>query len=86
MSQFLGNPKKGSAVDENNNILFLSEIFSWYGADITQFNTTVQAFLLPYMANSEEQSYVTRHLNDIKLKYFEYDWQLNGDAPCNCSI
>ena len=84
MTDWLTNTKKGLSLDETNNILFLSKIFFWYGGDFTQFNESVPQYLLPYMPQ-DDANYVSKHLNDIQLQYFDYDWTLNGNPPCNCS-
>ena len=70
----------------SNNTLYLSKIFSWFGGDFTQFSniSSVQQYLLPYMP-PDEQSYVKENLNTINVQFFNYDWNLNGPPPCDCS-
>ena len=84
MTDWLANNKKGLLLDKTNDMLTLSKIFFWDGGDFTQFNQSVPQYLLPYMPVND-QDYVSSHLNDIKLQYFDYDWTLNGDPPCNCT-
>jgi hypothetical protein len=36
--------------------------------------------------NSDEAEYVSNKINTIKIEYFKYDWTLNGDPPCECSL
>lgn len=84
MTDWLTNTKKGLLLNQANNILTLSKIFDWDSTDFTQFNQSVAQYLLPYMPSNDAQ-YVGNHLNDIKLEYFDYDWTLNGNPPCNCT-
>lgn len=86
--KWLQNPKKGHTWDYSRNLLTLSPIFKWFEADFEK-NTTqpngVVPFILPYL-DSDEQIQVKEAYASItlKLEYFDYDWNLNGEAPCEC--
>jgi len=86
--EWVNNPKKGHMWDASTSTLTLSPIFTWFEEDFEK-NTTqpngVIPFILPYLDSDEQigikQAYTT---NTLKLEYFDYDWSLNGEAPCEC--
>lgn len=57
--------------------LFVSKIFQWFDEDFTKDGSTVQKFVLPYMvADAKLRQQLEK--GDLKLKYTDYDWDLNG--------
>jgi len=58
------------------NKIFLSQIFHWYGKD---FGTreAMFSFLMLFLADREKSEYLEEHMNDIKVEYLFYDWNLN---------
>jgi hypothetical protein len=85
MRDMLSNNKKGMVLDRDAKTLTLSKIFSWYAADFTKSAGSVVDFILPFITPAESQDFVAKHKQDIQLKYFDYDWHVNGKPPCQCS-
>jgi hypothetical protein len=56
------------------NILYASAIFDWFGED---FNEDVPGFFLKY-AGVNLKKRLEANRENIKIKYLDYDWSLNG--------
>jgi hypothetical protein len=54
--------------------LYVSKIFDWYAED---FNDDIVGFFMKY-AKADFKERLVRHQMEIKLKYLDYDWSLNG--------
>jgi len=83
MGLMLRNVDKGARLDRDALTLTLSKIFLWYAVDF-KANGTVLDFVTPYLP-PDERAFVAAHKADIQVAHFEYDWDLNGNAPCNCT-
>lgn len=68
---FINNPKRNFM---ENNTLYVSKIFKWFPQD---FNDAVTDFIEQYAAPSLKQNIVSRG-DDIRIRYLNYDWSLNG--------
>ena len=68
---FINNPEKNYVKD---NTLYVSQIFKWYQED---FPEGIISFFLKY-AKGELKKDLERKRNDLKIKYLDYDWSLNG--------
>ena len=69
--------------DDKEQKVFLSKIFSWYYYDFGNSDGELLNFLLPYISESEEKKKLENALCDnkqIKIKYNEYDWGVNGSS------
>ena len=85
MTRFLADPKKGMRVatepglvyGKNHNV-YLSSIFSWFGADFGPNEPAILEAIEPYMS-SESRTFVEQHAGDLDVKYMSYDWTLNGE-------
>ncbi|XP_065177862.1 uncharacterized protein LOC135808575 [Sycon ciliatum] len=82
MTKFLSNPKKGMSLNMSTKTVTLSPIFQWFAADFVSAAGSVKNFILPFIADADVASFVRG--NDVTLAYFDYDWNLNGAAPCQC--
>ncbi len=84
--RFLSNPEKFK-IDKEGNIVYLSSIFKWYGADFeSQFYDPIKFeyldktyasilnFALSYL-NESDKDYLLNH--EVSIKFLEYDWELN---------
>ena len=61
-------------LDQRNNVLYLSEIFKWYGSDFTASAGTVVDFVKKYIGK-EGGEYLSTHT--VKIQYLFYDWLVN---------
>ena len=76
MRAFLANDEKGAAIDRGRATLRLSKIFDWFGSDF-ETQGGVPAAITPYLG-SEDASWVRANAKRLKIRYFDYDWSLNG--------
>lgn len=83
---FCSDPKK-FRIDRNNAVVYLSEIFKWFGEDfilkyggnnnLLKFDKSERAvlnFIKEYVAE-RDAGYLSR--GDYRIKYIKYDWTLN---------
>jgi len=56
------------------NTLYVSKIFDWFEED---FSGDIPGFFLKY-AKGDLKKNLERQREDIKIKYLDYDWSLNG--------
>lgn len=68
---FLNNPKKNYL---EGNTLWVTRIFKWFGGD---FNKDPLTFVLKF-AEGEFKKQLEAKKDQIKVKYLDYDWSLNG--------
>jgi hypothetical protein len=77
MIDFLGNVKKGSALDESTGVLTLSPIFQWFAGDFVAAAGSVLQFVLPFLP-AATQTFLRANPGSVSLAYFTYDWDVNG--------
>lgn len=82
MMDMLSNTKKGLALD--GETIKLSNIFNWYANDFKKVSSSVLDFLLPFVPTADKD-FISSQGSGTKISYFDYDWNLNGDAPCDCN-
>jgi len=75
---WLANPKKGLAVDREQNQLRISKIFDWSEADF-EARGGVRGFVTRY-APPAERNWLETSGAKARIRYFDYDWNLNGMA------
>ncbi len=71
--EFLENPEHNYLDGET---LYVSSIFKWYKED---FNDDPLSFFLAH-ASPALQQYLRNKAEQIRIKYLDYDWSLNGSA------
>ena len=84
--KFLGN-SQGFKIDSQNNTIYLSSIFKWFGKDfeknygqaqniegLNKTETAIVNYARKYV-NSNAQKFLDK--GGYKVKYSEYDWSLN---------
>jgi hypothetical protein len=79
---FLLDPSKGLRYDADQDVLWLSSIFKWYGGDFTGGSTVVA-----FVARNKVVEWVRPHLPEElaaalegktpSVKFLDYDWSLN---------
>lgn len=82
--RFLGDERKGLAIDRDAGTLTLSRIFDWFDEDFDAVGG-VRAFVVAHMGQVESMSGEDRHWlassrSKIDLRYFDYDWAVNAVA------
>ena len=70
---FLRNPSK-NRVDTEEGTLYLSPIFDWFKEDFVKKSGNVVKFIYPYLKKSDQ---ALLQKGGLKLKYTDYDWDLN---------
>jgi hypothetical protein len=68
---FINTPKSNYL---KGDILWVSRIFKWFGED---FNDKIYDFVLSY-AQGDFKRRLAAKKGQIKVKYLDYDWSLNG--------
>lgn len=68
---FLNNPKKTYL---DGKTLYVTKIFKWFGED---FNKDPLSFVLKF-AEGDFKKLLEAKKDQIKVKYLDYDWSLNG--------
>ena len=68
---FLNDPERNRIEGET---LYVSRIFKWFPGD---FSNDVVAFFLKY-AKPDLKAQIKAKRKDIRVKYLDYDWSLNG--------
>ena len=84
MQEMLASTAKGLLVNQTSHTLTLSKIFDWYAADFQGAAGSVIDFILPFLPHKTQQ-YIVDHKAGLSTGFFDYNWDLNGEAPCNCS-
>ena len=64
--KFLQNESKGLKFAENKKVVYLSKIFAWFKED---FSEGMIEFI---------EQYSDKKLSDLRIKYLDYNWQLNS--------
>ena len=70
----------GAMLNTDSDVLYLSSIFKWFPGDFAPQGGVLK-FISPYLP-PEYAPYISKH--DPALKYFEYNWDTNGEPPCKC--
>jgi len=68
---FINNPEFNRL---EGNTLYVSRIFKWFSED---FDEDIIAFVEKY-AEGELKGAITANRSEMKVKYLDYDWSLNG--------
>ena len=75
--RFLADRVK-NRVEAGEQVVYLSPIFKWYGADFEKRSGSVLAALKPYWPAAAASSL---SLGGFKIRYTGYDWSLNESRP-----
>ncbi|MBY0401284.1 DUF547 domain-containing protein [Myxococcota bacterium] len=76
LRRFLASPGKGIAIDRKTGVIRVSKIFDWFEEDFAA-GGGVRAFLAAHLPRSEAD-WLRSAGRDAELRYFDYDWSLNG--------
>ncbi len=68
--------RRGIILDSKKNILYLSKIFQWYSGDFGS-NWPERLTYIADFTNNEKRSYIKNHLDDLKIQFLPYQWNLN---------
>jgi len=72
---WLARPEKGLAVDRDKMRIRISRIFKWFDEDFGG-SRGVLSFVERY-APADDQAWLKAHRNELRVSYFDYDWNLN---------
>ena len=75
---WLANPQKGLRIDREENQLRISKVFDWSAADF-EARGGVRDFVTRY-APPAEGNWLKTSGATARIRYFDYDWNLNGVA------
>ena len=74
-------------IDKENNVVYLSPIFDWFGEDFVKTYTPESGFEEYGARERAVLNFVSRYASDLesshlkkekyRIKYLEYDWSLN---------
>ncbi len=73
------NSPRGTRMDREKNVLYLSKIFDWYREDFVRQSGSIEAFIRPYLEKDAAQFLDS----NPKIDFLPYDWSLNAQAPLN---
>jgi len=71
------NSERGTQIDSEKDILYLSKLFDWFHGDFEFKSGSVQDFIKPYL-NEKTLAFWDKK---PKIKYIHYDWSLNAQEP-----
>ncbi|MBI5878755.1 MAG: DUF547 domain-containing protein [Chloroflexi bacterium] len=67
----------GVRVERETHTVWLSQIFQWYRGDFERAADSLLGYIERYLP-VDDQAYLARHRPQVRLRYFRYNWQLNG--------
>ena len=76
MRTWLASQKKGIAIDRTHHVVRISRVFDWFEEDFE-----ARGGVLPTIAEhvpQEDAAWLLKQGPDAAIRYFEYDWSLNG--------
>ena len=68
--------RRGIILDREKKILYLSKIFQWYSGDFGS-NWSERLIYIASFIKDEKRSYILNHLNELKIQFLPYQWNLN---------
>lgn len=74
--RFLANPAKGVAIDRDARAIRVSKIFDWFEEDFAA-QGGVRTWLAAHLP-APDAEWLRGPGRDARLRYFDYDWSLNG--------
>jgi len=74
--RWLADPRKGARIDRAARVLHLSRIFDWSSGDFGD----VPGFVASHVSD-EDAAWIRANAGALTLRYFAYDWSLNGIGP-----
>jgi len=75
--KYLSQPR-GLVIEEDTGEVLLSMLFDWYSADFGSSRPAVLKALSQYMPEQQAE-YVRENASNVKVRFIDYDWSLNGD-------
>jgi hypothetical protein len=68
---------EGVEIDKVENIVSLSRIFKWYGADFGRSQTERLTYVTRFLYDKEDREFLEENVEKVKVVYRDYDWRLN---------
>jgi hypothetical protein len=66
-------------VDAKDRVVYLSEIFDWYGQDFAHTTSEQLQRIRPHLPEAEDLGWIEKP--DVTVKFLKYDWDLNDQDP-----
>ncbi len=76
--EFMANPR-AVHIDDENDTLWVSSYFDWYGDDFEAAAGDIVDYILGYAAE-DKASWIREHRDTMRVRFIDYDWTLN-DQP-----
>ncbi len=85
VKRFLADPRKGMKIDRERDTLMLSRIFDWFSEDFDS-SDGVRGFVAQHAegidtVSAADLTWLRARRSRIRLRYFDYDWQVNAISP-----
>jgi hypothetical protein len=71
------NSARGTRIDREENTLYVSKIFDWFGEDFIRKSGSIEEFIRPYV-DEEVRLFLDRK---PKISFLKYNWALNAKEP-----
>jgi hypothetical protein len=68
------NSARGTRIDREENTLYVSKIFDWFGEDFIRKSGSIEEFIRPYV-DEEVRLFLDRK---PKISFLKYNWALNA--------
>ncbi|UCE29562.1 MAG: DUF547 domain-containing protein [Candidatus Bathyarchaeota archaeon] len=68
--------RKGSRLDREERIIYLSAIFKWFRKDFEKTSGSISRFIEKYL-KKEDKNFMKANLSKIRVDFLPYDWGLN---------
>ncbi len=62
--------------DADRRIIYLSKIFKWYEDDFIAAGSSLQRYLARFVSDAQVQDALRN--NEFRIRFIDYDWDLNG--------
>ncbi|MBD3161917.1 MAG: DUF547 domain-containing protein [Candidatus Latescibacteria bacterium] len=79
-TRFLADPDKGFRVaekDEEEVVVEVSKIFEWFAEDFVIHSGSIYQYILKYVP-PEDAALLKSRRRDVRVRFMDYDWGLNG--------
>ena len=76
--EFLSNPR-ALQIDREDNTLYLSSYFNWYGGDFEAEKSDVVDWVLQY-APADKAVWIRENRDSLRVRFMDYDWTLNDQS------
>ncbi len=76
--EFMANPR-ALHIDEENDTLWVTSYFDWYGGDFEAAAGDIVDYILGY-APEDKATWIREHRDTMRVRFIDYDWTLNDQS------